>query len=131
MAQLNAIFFDPIDAALYESKALPAGGANADSDAITIPAGDRGRMKIGIKIPALTTTQLPDAETITVTLKIGTTTIGTVVMTGAGGVGAAETRYYVTPYDSADVTTLVNVAASATAAATAVEYEFYISYAAA
>lgn len=57
------------------------------------------------KIPALNTTQLPNAATLTLSIEMsndvafgsGITQLGSLVVTGAGGVGAAATELRVTP----------------------------------
>lgn len=88
------------DAALLVETALPAAasttvnGAKIDTNAQSFREGDE--YEILLELPALTTTQLPNAATLTGTIMASAAsdgsspdTLATVVLTGAGGVGAA------------------------------------------
>ena len=85
------------DATLIASKALPSSAGTVQSAAIDL--GDSGKKlakaELAIEAPALTTTQLPDAATITYAIEdsADNSTFATVanevlVQTGAGGAGA-------------------------------------------
>jgi len=90
-------------ALLQRSRAIPAGGASASTPPMS--GGDLApllpALLFYVQPPAMTTTQLPDGETLTYTLVEGNdstfaTTVSTTVLgvqTGAGGVGAAAATF--------------------------------------
>lgn len=93
------------DALLETTEALPNGAATVVSDPLQIHSAEDGTgqfhgAELVITIPALSTTLLPDTQTITYTIESDTTsafssatTISrSVVQTGAGGAGAAATE---------------------------------------
>lgn len=93
------------DAALNQTKALPNGAANTSTDGFNLELSDRGdflaRCELVVSVPALTTGELADGQTITFTVEHDTASgFGTVatlatlgVVTGAGGAGAAAVEY--------------------------------------
>jgi hypothetical protein len=94
------------DALLKVTKALPNGAATVYSDGIDLGHGSRGdflaHAEVKVSGPALTTTQQPNAKTLTYTIQHDDdAAFGTVadlypsvlVQTGAGGVGAAAAEF--------------------------------------
>ena len=94
------------DTALKVTKALPNGAATVYSDGIDLGHGTKGdfltNAEVKISAPALTTTQQPNAKTLTYTIQhddaAGFGTVadlypGVLVQTGAGGVGAAAAEF--------------------------------------
>jgi hypothetical protein len=94
------------DAALKVTKALPNGAATVYSDGIDLGHGSKGdflaEVEFKISAPALTTTQQPDAKTLTYTIQhddaVGFGTVadlypGVIVQLGAGGAGAAAATF--------------------------------------
>ena len=94
------------DAALKVTKALPNGAATVYSDGIDLGHGSKGdflaEVEFKISAPVLTTTQQPDAKTLTYTIQhddapaFGTVADlypGVIVQLGAGGAGAAAATF--------------------------------------
>jgi len=94
------------DTALKVTKALPNGAATVYSAGIDLGHGSRGdflaNAEVKISAPALTTTQQPNAKTLTYTIQhdddaaFGTVADlypGVLVQTGAGGAGAAAATF--------------------------------------
>ena len=94
------------DALLKVTKALPNGAATVYSDGIDLGHGGKGdflaNAEVKISAPALTTTQQPDAKTLTYTIQhddaaaFGTVADlypGVIVQLGAGGAGAAAATF--------------------------------------
>lgn len=94
------------DELLKVTKALPNGAAAVTSDSIDTGKSSRGDhlapCELLLSAPALTTTQQPDAKTLTYDI-LGSdnadlsapsvTVAGVIVQTGAGGAGAAAAEY--------------------------------------
>lgn len=91
------------DADLVKTKALPAAASTSVvTDGIDIGPNasfravrDVDRMEMSLEVPALSAVILPDTKTCTLTIESDTdpnfgspTTLGTLVLTGAGGAGA-------------------------------------------
>lgn len=99
------------DANLEVSATLPNGAAttytSADIDlaAAGVHHAEVERVDVEVRVPALTTGEIPDTRTLTITLYQGATASPTTpvsasrVITGAGGVGAAKTflRFHIHP----------------------------------
>src|SRR5687768_10104314 len=97
------------DALLKVTKALPAGAATIVSDPIQLHSGNQdfsAPLDIKLSIPALTTAELPDAQTVTSTIETsddpafgsGIEVISQpLLQTGAGGAGAAAVEQTVSP----------------------------------
>lgn len=85
------------DAALIQSKNLPAAGASASTTAIDLQAVDASFERIEVEIAVEAVPALADTKTNTVTLEdsadnssfAAIAALSTVVQTGAGGTGAA------------------------------------------
>jgi len=94
MAKQDSIYASAQDAELIKTVALPDGATTDVTASIPKPKGIV-EFSAMIDIPVLTTTELPDASTITILIKSGTDdstfgrTLGTFVVTGAGGAGLA------------------------------------------
>lgn len=88
------------DAALIKTKALPAAAASNNTDSLDLQNVDASfeSIEVEISLPALPS--LVDAKTVTVTLKDSADDVtfaaipelATLVVTGAGGVGASAAR---------------------------------------
>jgi hypothetical protein len=102
MATKNSAKRNIKDADLIKSIALPAAASNSvvtdyiDTGARTAFGSAPVDVDLVLTVPALSTTILPDTRTATLTIEESddsafgsSTTIATLVMTGAGGVGAA------------------------------------------
>lgn len=86
------------DALLTASKALPTAAGTTTSDGIAV-LGRSCPVEVAVDIPALTATIVPDTKTATFTVEAATdaaftspVTVASIVLTGAGGVGAAATQ---------------------------------------
>lgn len=88
------------DAALRVSRALTASDGTVRSPDIDLGCVPHAieMVEVAIQVPALTTTELPNADTVTVALCTGNTAVPTAVhhtfpaITGAGGEGAPATE---------------------------------------
>lgn len=99
--------FNVRDANLIITRALPNGAATVNSNGIDLGSktawGDRlAQCELLLSAPALTTTQQPDAKTLTYTIQhddasdfgsAATLAGSVIVQTGAGGAGAAAATF--------------------------------------
>lgn len=131
------------DELLTKTKALPNGAATTTSDGLDLGLSDDGRgdfdepVEVTVEVPALTTGELPDNETFTLSLfhdsdsAFGTETklADILIVTGAGGAGAiASNARYRLPSDVKSHLRMKAVGSASAGDASGKEFTFALNF---